>query len=392
MKIGEFARKHSVTIGTVRHYIDEGLLTPLKENSQFRFSDIDDDVMDSILVLKSMNFKLEEMKAYLLFQTMYTNNTFRFLGSFRQNFIDKLNENKKEIERLERVNKVIENRLGANEGSMSFSRGISIRLIGDFTCAECGEQLELVDPTLIHNEIIEGSLICPKCNKKYYIRYGILSNKPISDIEDRTADLSDLLNNYLKINDNNYIFNIRSFFQKIADITRKNSASANTVLIDGDTGEFMNGSIIRSIPKSALLIIHCKDNVTTKLLLEEIFPSSTIFYIGDMAQFPLKVSVDYINWQDYDIDSISEKKIRYCWNISSKARIDCFKSLFYDSTIPFSGEKQFLQDMESRGWNLISSYKTGKLLNKKDSSDWDIFEKKKDVEMEYCIYSFKTSG
>ena len=84
MKIGEFAKKHSVTVDTVRHYINEGLLTPLRENTQFSFSEIDDRVMDSIILLKSMNFKLEEMKSYLLFQTMYTNNTFSYLGNFRK--------------------------------------------------------------------------------------------------------------------------------------------------------------------------------------------------------------------------------------------------------------------------------------------------------------------
>ena len=34
-KIGEFAKKHQVTVDTVRHYINEGLLTPLRENTVF---------------------------------------------------------------------------------------------------------------------------------------------------------------------------------------------------------------------------------------------------------------------------------------------------------------------------------------------------------------------
>lgn len=40
MKIGEFSKKHQVTIDTVRHYINEGLLTPLRENTQYNFSEI----------------------------------------------------------------------------------------------------------------------------------------------------------------------------------------------------------------------------------------------------------------------------------------------------------------------------------------------------------------
>ena len=56
MKIGEFAKKHKVTVDTVRHYISEGLLTPLRDNTQYNFSEIDSRVMDTILLLKSMNF------------------------------------------------------------------------------------------------------------------------------------------------------------------------------------------------------------------------------------------------------------------------------------------------------------------------------------------------
>ena len=51
MKIGEFAKKHDVTIDTVRHYINEGLLTPLRDNTQYSFSEIDDRAMESILLL-----------------------------------------------------------------------------------------------------------------------------------------------------------------------------------------------------------------------------------------------------------------------------------------------------------------------------------------------------
>ncbi len=93
MKIGEFAKKHHVTIDTVRHYVSEGLLTPVKVNTQYDFSTIDEEVLESILLLKSMNFKLEEMRPYLLFQTMFQQNTFSYLGSFESEFREKIKEN-----------------------------------------------------------------------------------------------------------------------------------------------------------------------------------------------------------------------------------------------------------------------------------------------------------
>ncbi|SFQ44074.1 DNA-binding transcriptional regulator, MerR family [Lachnospiraceae bacterium XBB1006] len=103
MKIGEFAKKHDVTVDTVRHYIYEGLLTPLRKNTQYDFSEIDDQVMDTILLLKSMNFKLEEMRGYLLFQSMCSGKALAYLGSFRKLFEEKLKENK----RIIRENKTV---------------------------------------------------------------------------------------------------------------------------------------------------------------------------------------------------------------------------------------------------------------------------------------------
>ena len=169
MKIGEFSKKHQVSIDTVRHYISEGLLTPLRVNTQYNFSEIDDRVMESILLLKSMNFKLEEMKPYLLFQTMYTNNAFSYMGSFKKEFEEKLEENRREIQRLTKMNELIEKKIDGYQ-KIEFQRGISLRSLLELTCPDCEEGLELNASEILHNEIMKGELVCPKCGKIYYIR------------------------------------------------------------------------------------------------------------------------------------------------------------------------------------------------------------------------------
>lgn len=276
MKIGEFSKKHQVTVDTVRHYINEGLLTPLRENTQYNFSEIDDRVMDSILLLKSMNFKLEEMKAYLLFQTMYTNNTFSYLGSFRKEFEDKLEENKKEIERLVKMNELIEKQIGTYQ-EVNFSRGVSLRMLPDLVCPDCDENLELEASEILHNEIMEGKLTCPKCGRIYYIRYGFLVDEPITELENRDG-IAEMVNHYLEQNDEHYILKIREIFQKMSEITSENIVGAKNVLIDGESCEFLNSSILRSIPKDARLFVRTGENITMKLFLEDIFPKDTVFF------------------------------------------------------------------------------------------------------------------
>ena len=390
MKIGEFSKKHQVTVDTVRHYINEGLLTPLRENTQYNFSEIDDRVMDSILLLKSMNFKLEEMKAYLLFQTMYTNNTFSYLGSFRKEFEDKLEENKKEIERLMKMNELIEKQIGTYQ-EVHFSRGVSLRMLSDLVCPDCDENLELEASEILHNEIMEGKLTCPKCGRTYYIRYGFLADAPITELENRDA-VAEMVNQYLEQNDEHYILKIREIFQKMSEITSENIVGAKNVLIDGESCEFLNSSILRTIPKDARLFVRTGENITMKLFLEDIFPKDTVFFSGDIQNAPFKFPMEYVFLQHYDVDLHCKKRYECYPYLKANVNVDCFKALIYGNQNPFPDENSFLEDMKKLGFQEKSVYKTGKILMKKDSFDMTIIDKKDDMEIEYAIYSFKTLG
>lgn len=394
MKIGEFSKKHKVTVDTVRHYINEGLLTPLRENTQYNFSEIDDRVMESILLLKSMNFKLEEMKAYLLFQTMYTNNTFSYLGSFRKEFEDKLEdkleENKKEIERLTQMNELIKKQIEDYQDT-GFTRGISLRMLPDLICPECDENLELEASEILHNEIMEGKLICPKCGRVYYIRYGFMSDEPIDKFE-RQAGIAEMLNHYLEENDEQYVLKVRELFQQMAEITQDNMTEVKNILIDGASAGFLNSSLLRYLPKDTRLYVCVRNNVTMKVIQEEIFPKDTVFFVGNILNAPFKVPMDYAFLQDYDVEMYYKKRYEYYSNLAENANIICCKTLIYGKQNPFPDEKEFLDDMKKRGFQMKSSYKTGKILLKKESSDMTLIDKNEDMEMEYAIYSFKTLG
>jgi len=390
MKIGEFSKKHNVTVDTVRHYINEGLLTPLRENTQYNFSEIDDRVMESILLLKSMNFKLEEMKAYLLFQTMYTNNSFSYLGSFRKEFEDKLEENKKEIERLKQMNELIEKQIAGYQ-DVGFVRGISLRMMPDLICPECDENLELDASEILHNEIMEGKLVCPKCGRVYYIRYGFMSDEPIEEFE-RQAEIAEMVNHYLEENDEQYVLKIRELFQKMAEITQENISDVKNVLIDGASAGFLNSPLLRCLPKDTRLYVCVRNNITMKVIQEEIFPKDTVFFVGNIQNAPFKVPMDHVFLQDYDVEMYFKKKYECYPHLAPNANVTCCKTLIYGNQNPFPDEKVFLEDMKKLGFQKKSSYKTGKILLKKESSDMTLIDKNEDMEMEYAIYSFKTLG
>lgn len=390
MKIGEFSKKHDVTVDTVRHYINEGLLTPLRENTQYNFSEIDDRVMESIILLKSMNFKLEEMKSYLLFQTIFTNNSFSYLGSFREEFERKFEENEKEIQRLLKMNELIKKQITGYK-QLKFSRGVSLRMLPDLICIDCNENLELEASEIKHNEILEGKLVCPKCGKTYYIRYGYISNNPIDEFE-YSIDVAGALNNYLTYNDEQYILKIRELFQMMAEITFDKVGTAKNVLIDGDSCSFLNSSILRCLPNNVRLFVRTRDNGFMKALQEDLLPKDTVFFSGDVQNIPFNVSMDYVVVEDYDVDTHKKNKYDFYKHLSPNASIICFKAYIYGEQTPFLDEKSFLEDMTNCGFKMDSVYKTGRILNKKDSLDMTVINKNDDIEVEYAIYSFKTLG
>ena len=392
MKIGEFARKHKVTVDTVRHYISEGLLTPLRDNTQYNFSEIDSRVMDTILLLKSMNFKLDEMKGYLLFQTMFTSDFSAAIKPFKSSFEEKLLSNCKEIERLQQMNQLIESRLATYNSEFSFKRGIALSLITGFKCPECMEALELEQPELLHNEIMTGELVCPKCGKRYYIKYGIISDEPISDVDFRTDGISEMIEDYIKQNDDIYVHNVREHYQKSAEIAREHCAGAENVMISGDSAGFLNSAILRSIPEKARLFIHFSENATIKYFLEDLFPKETVVYTGNIEKTPFHQEMDYVYWQDYDVDVCLGRNIKLYPDISKRAYLDCLKILTYQNEIDFPDEKRFIEDLKKLGWDCVSEYKTERIVRKQGSSDLSALGFKSEFETQYGMYSFKTLG
>ena len=389
MKIGEFAKRHNVSIDTVRHYIAEGLLTPLRENTQYSFSEIDSSVMDTILLLKSMNFKLDEMKGYLLFQTMYTSDFSMALKPFKSEFEAKLAQNLEEIERLQKMNRLIESKLNAYTEKYSFKRGVALSSVTTMRCPVCGKPLELENPLLLHNEVMEGALLCPDCGKKFFIRYGFIADKPIPEIEDRTDGISEMIENYVRKNDKDYVLNIREHYQKSAEIAKDHCKNSRNVMISGDSAGFLNSAFLRSMPADARLFVHFDDNATIKYFLEDIFPKETIVYSGDIENAPFADEMDYVFWQDYDVISYLGKEIKLYPHISENAWLDCLKVLIYKKDLNFPDEKRFLSDMQNIGWKYAADYKSDRVLRKRGSSDLSGFGIDSEFETQFGLYSFK---
>lgn len=58
MRIGEFAKKNDITIDSVRHYIDLGLIIPIKKAGQYDFDLRCEKDIKEIKKFKEMRFSL----------------------------------------------------------------------------------------------------------------------------------------------------------------------------------------------------------------------------------------------------------------------------------------------------------------------------------------------
>ena len=389
MKIGEFAAKHHVTVDTVRHYINEGLLTPLRDNTQYNFSEIDDDIMDTILLLKEMNFKLGEMKGHILFQTMYADSSFRYFHNFKSRFEEKHRQNLQEIKRLQKINKLIEEKIKGYEDKVKFTRGSPLGFLNEFACSDCGTGLELNDPELLHNEIMTGELVCPHCGRKYYIRYGVISDEPIEDIDDSFDGIADMSEKYVNVNDNQYMLNARVFFQNMATTAERNSKGAKNVMVSGLSAGFLVSAVIRSIPKDARLYICGSFDIIIKLFQEKYYPKETVVYCGKQENAPYKTQMDYLFWQDYDFDVLQDRELSIYPHLSDNAVMDVFKVNVPSANTGVHDEKKFLDAMDKLGWDKISFYNTPPHICTKESVDLCILNKQEDLEVQYGVYSFK---
>lgn len=394
MKIGEFAKKHQVTVDTVRHYMAEGLLTPLKENTQYVFSEIDDEVMDNILLLKSMNFKLDEMRAYLLFQTMFSANSLSGSGSFAPRFQEKLAQNRAEIKRLEEMNRLIEGRLQGAEKTFSFKRGVALSLIGSLRCPDCRKPLEVEKPELLHNEIMKGELLCPDCGRRYYMRGGIVADRPLPDtpMKQNIGEISGMIEDYVRKNDESYVMNIRELYQKCAEMAEKNCRDAENILISGESSSFLVSAILRSMPRQARLFVHIEhDDTIIKYFQEDLFPPETLIYSGDIEKAPFQEPMDYIFWQDYDGVYLG-RKLKLYPHVRAQARLDCAKALVFQRDLDYPDEKRFFADLKKLGWENDSAVKTKRIVRARESTDMNIIEREGELEVQFGIYSFKTLG
>ncbi|MCU6710492.1 MerR family transcriptional regulator [Paenibacillus sp. J5C_2022] len=176
MKIGKFAQAHHLTIDSVRHYMEMGLLLPDKKGGQYHFdSQCSEDVQD-IVELKKYGFTLSEIRGILYKKRLSTSIDYDKDRNYKAQYIRKHQQIQREIEQLKEMESKLQHRIeeiSSTESSGTGHHGVNVNALSLLACPDCHQPLVLKKCQIVETQIQSGNLDC-QCGRSIRIEDGIL--------------------------------------------------------------------------------------------------------------------------------------------------------------------------------------------------------------------------
>ncbi|WP_160643429.1 MerR family transcriptional regulator [Chengkuizengella marina] len=307
MKIGEFAKNNNVSIDTVRHYMDIGLIIPEKRTGQYQFDNKCYEDIQDIIYLKDLEFTLNEIKKIFQFKrlgklsALQNNQYYKRLFEGKYEIEKKINQYQKAKQKLK--NEMI--RLHHSEDHNYIPIGIPFSALSLFECKKCCTELSISNGDIQSNQILNGTLHC-ECEEQYIIKDGILFSSDTVEHsnhlqkQDQVMDnFNHFLTDYIKETDDKFINNLF----KTIDLTFKkidmDDLENKTMLHLGTGLGFSLRHIYDSLPNKTLYIAVDHDyerHQVLKSILETYDIRKNILFIcSDFLNIPIKnKSIDYL--------------------------------------------------------------------------------------------------
>lgn len=210
MRIGKFAENNNLSIDTIRHYMDLGLILPEKQGGQYHFDAGCQKNLKNILELKSMGFSLSEIKIILLYMNFGKLSGYQEDIYYKALFQERYRKLEKEIEKLNSIKNKLEFKIQSFSSRAELNNlnesGIDLNFLSMLSCFKCGRSLMLKDGSINNNQIIDGNLSC-SCGEEYKIDKGILIAGASKTVNISESDESNLFE-YISVTDGAYLDNL----------------------------------------------------------------------------------------------------------------------------------------------------------------------------------------
>ncbi|WP_195264210.1 MULTISPECIES: MerR family transcriptional regulator [unclassified Clostridium] len=293
MKIGEFSKINKISIETVRHYMDLGLIIPYKNGSQYEFNQKCQKELENILNLKSLGFTLNEIKSIFVYETLgklsitEKNNILHDLFTLKKKEISKKINELVEIET--KLTKKIKD-INSVEVKRNFSLGIDIKNLNLLSCVSCREDLYLEEGNIKNNQILDGKLKCT-CGISYSVKSGILIVDEYAEKKSSEVN-NNIIEEYIKETDENYILNVRKGLDWVHNELCKLDFSDKVILEIGSGLGFLLRNLYDDLDESSVYIAidnNIEKHNYLKSLIERSNTKKNIMFIcTDFKYVPIK--------------------------------------------------------------------------------------------------------
>ncbi|CAH2464224.1 MULTISPECIES: methyltransferase domain-containing protein [Bacillus cereus group] len=330
MKIGKFGEKNNLSIDTIRHYMDLGLIIPEKKGGHYFFDEYCQKDIELILEYKWLGFSLNEIKELFLYKSLaksmnYEKDTF-YQSLFKLKYEKMEHEIKILKERRDKLKAALNDLSITTEISNSIL-GIDLRVLNFLTCFKCSGNLILQDGIINSNQIMEGKLTC-NCGEEYVITSGILTAGKSFETSDR-ASFEDPISDYIHETDSSYLENIHRAGEWAKKKLKQLDLNDKVLLDIGSGFGFFLRNIYEELPEDCLYIAIDRD-LNKLLFLKDVIErrNSTrniLFICADFLSIPIQNhSVDIVIDQSGTSNYSFENEIFLLHELNSLLKPDCY--------------------------------------------------------------------
>ncbi|MGG0761703.1 methyltransferase domain-containing protein [Bacillus paramycoides] len=348
MKIGKFGKANNLSIDTIRHYMDLGLIIPEKKGGHYFFDEYCQKDVELILEYKWLGFSLNEIKELFLYKNLAKSMNYEKDTFYQSLFKLKYEKIEQEINRLEerkdKLKEMLNNLSKINKVSNSII-GVDLRVLNVLKCFKCSGNLILQDGIINSNQITGGKLTC-NCGEEYVITSGVLTAGKSFKTSDRDS-FEDSISNYIHETDTAYLENIHREGEWAKKKLMQLDLNDKILLDIGSGLGFFVRNIYDELPEDCLYIAVDRD--LNKLLflkdvLERRKPKRNILFIcADFLNIPIQNhSVDIVIDQSGTSNYSFENENFLLYELNTLFKPDCymlssfisFKNFCINSQIP----------------------------------------------------------